>query len=463
MRVRMMKKTKRTSFSTSIPAVIDSILPSAKGAHTTMAKLKVFYKGITGDGRRFTEDFAVKLLSNLPETPVVAFYDEEEGDFIGHAEKQGVFGYVPENAAVYFEEIDGKEWAVTDVKLFTEREDVGSVAKKIIGKQHSLELNPETIKFDINENKNEDYFVSFLDGELIGLSVLGDWQTPAFGGSGFFSQNNTPVSLDTIISNYLSLPKEIEVTQNGGETMFLEFVEGLHKDLEIKSVLEDERFLIYRVGDKTYIALKDGEGIASVDITPAFAPVVEATETPEVEEEVIEEPVVEEEAVEENTDSEVAADVVEQNEAPILEPVIEDKAEGVDENVEQEQAQPEIEGVEPQAPEVPANSAALSEAEREELENYRRKDKEGMIAEYTEYLPADKIKEFKNSVDNYTIKELEEKLSVEAMKFIIANKEQPAQDTFTRSFVSKSEPNAQVDGVDVATEYYLRKDKRGEN
>ena len=348
--------------------------------------------------------------------------------------------------------------------MYTERPDTtGKLASKIIGQPHSLELNPETIKFDINENKNEDYFVSFLDGELIGLSVLGDWQTPAFGGSGFFSQNNTPISLDTIISNYLSLPKEIEVTQNGGETMFLEFVEGLHKDLEIKSVLEDERFLIYRVGDKTYIALKDGEEIASVDITSAFAPVVEANEAPEVEEEVIEEPVVEEEAVEESADSEVAADVVEQNEAPILEPVIEDKAEGVDENVEQEQAQPEIEGVEPQAPEVPANSAALSEAEREELENYRRKDKEGMIAEYIEYLPADKIKEFKNSVDNYTIKELEEKLSVEAMKFIIANKEQPVQDTFTRSFVSKSEPNAQVDGVDVATEYYLRKDKRGEN
>lgn len=445
---KMNKKNKR--FSTSIPVFIDAVLPVYSASrHTTMAKLKVFHKGITQDGRRFSDGFSQVILSQLPETPVVALYDDENKDFKGHAEHQGVFGYVPETANVYFEEIDGQEWAVTDVRLFTERDDVGAIAKKIVGKQHSLELDPETVEYEFSDEDDTDYWVTFTGGNLIGLSVLGDWQSPAYAGSGFINyESNTPVSLSDIIAKYLSLPKEIEVKQDGGETMFQDFAKNLFGS-DVQSVLENDHFLIYRVKDKTYITLLDeNQGQVNIDITEAFTP-----QQPEVEEDAVED--VAEEDVEDP-----AAEVEDPTEDPAD---TSGEATGVEDDGEQEpeQVQTEI-GVESQAPEAQANQTTLSEKEREELENYRRKDKQGLIKDYTEYLSTESIKQFNNSIDSYTVEELEKELSVEAMKFIRLNKEDPIQDTFAHSFVGQSESNVR-EAIDVSINKYLKKGIRGEN
>lgn len=48
------------------------------------AKLKVFYKGLTGDKRLFTDKFSNKLLESLPYVPVVGYYSDEKEDFEGH-------------------------------------------------------------------------------------------------------------------------------------------------------------------------------------------------------------------------------------------------------------------------------------------------------------------------------------------------------------------------------------------
>lgn len=452
-------KNKKTRISTSIPAFIDSVVSETSSSkHTTMAKLRVFHKGITGDGRRFSEEFSHKLLRTLPETPVVALYNVQEDDFIGHAERQGVFGYVPENANVYFEEVDGREWAVTDVKLFTEREDVGSIAKKIIGKEHSLELDPYTVDFEFADDEEDDYWITYTDGNLIGLSVLGEWDTPAFGGSGFFNEQqftlDLELNLDAVIAKYIALPKEVEINQNGGETMFLKFAQGLFEAIQIESVLENDHFLIYKVGNKTYIAFPDGEEMTNVDITEAFDPAVQGdpAEEPEVEENL-------EEGDEPEAHDEVVEEVVEEaiNEDSLEPEVVEEEAQEINEETEQEQN-----GVESQAPENPADATALSNAEREELENYRRTNKKGLIAEYSEYLPEETLNNFNNSIDSYTVEELEKQLSFEAMKKIKADKESTVTDTFTRSFVTQSEVTS-VDEMDMTVSKYLRKDTRGEN
>lgn len=457
----MNKNKKRVS--TSIPAFIESILPIGGTKHTTMAKLRVFYKGITSDGRRFTEEMSHKLLADLPETPVVALYDEEEEDFIGHAEEQGVFGYVPENAAVYFEEVDGIEWAVTDIKLFTERADVGRIAKKIVGKQHSLELNPNTLELELNENEEDPYWITFTGGDLIGLSVLGDWQNPAFAGSGFFSsQDQTEVSLGDIIARYISMPKEVAVDQNGGETMFLEFVTSLFGDLQIQSVLENDLFLIYKVGDKTYIAIKgDDDQLQNVDITEAFAPNPDQEPSEEEPEEVVEDTPEEEveEEIEDPADSD--EDVKNDEVDEVEEDPVEDEASEVQDDAEQEQEQ-EQEGVEPETPEDTANQAALNQEEREELESYRRRDKEGLISSYAEFLSAEQINRFNADIDSFTVEDLEKELSFEAMKFIKANRENSESDVLTRSFVNNG--NQQVlSEDDRIVRHYLNKDTRGEN
>lgn len=113
---------------------------------------------------------------------------------------------------------------ITDVILYTERQDnIGEVARKIVGKQHSLELNPDTLKYKINRDINGQFRnLQFLDGEFVGLSVLGDNERPAFGGSHFFANNedfqSTVESCRQNFDRFLTF-----LNENGGEIEIMEF------------------------------------------------------------------------------------------------------------------------------------------------------------------------------------------------------------------------------------------------
>lgn len=156
----------------------------------THVKLRVFYQGLTKDRRLFTEEFSNKLLASLPQTPVVGYWDDATEDFVGHNHTQFIYGYVPENAKFGFEiDPDGTKWAVTEIVLFTGRGDnIGKVAQKIIGKKHSLELDSGSMKYAVKRNPDgQMQHIELQDGKFVGLSVLGDNQTPAFEGSAFFT------------------------------------------------------------------------------------------------------------------------------------------------------------------------------------------------------------------------------------------------------------------------------------
>ena len=155
----------------------------------SFAKLKIFYVGETPDRRVFTKEFSDQLIETLPYVPIVGYYDEEEEDFIGHNPSvQHIYGVVPEDTSVEYVTENGKEYAVCDVILYTGRGDkTGEIAQKIVGKPHSLELNPENTKYDIvMDSEGNLKNITFTTGSLVGLSILGDDETPAFTGSGFF-------------------------------------------------------------------------------------------------------------------------------------------------------------------------------------------------------------------------------------------------------------------------------------
>lgn len=181
--------------SLSIPATIEKFETESdeievdSSIHGTRAKLKIFFVGTTPDKRIFTKKFADKLVETLPGTPIVAYYDDESGDFIGHNDTQYVYGYVPIDSTPEFKFLDGQQWAVTDLILFTEREDnIGEVARKVIGKPQSLELNPDTVKYDVTfDSRGNMKEILFEEGSFYGLSVLADDQAPAFSGSGFLT------------------------------------------------------------------------------------------------------------------------------------------------------------------------------------------------------------------------------------------------------------------------------------
>lgn len=155
----------------------------------SLAKLKIFYVGMTPDKRLFTKEFSDELLKSLPYVPVVGYYDKEEEDFKGHhSEVQYIYGVVPESTTIEYITEDDKEYAVCDIILYTGRKDeTGEIAQQIVGKSHSLELNPDDTTYTINKDANgKVQNIEFTAGSLLGLSVLGDDEKPAFTGSEFF-------------------------------------------------------------------------------------------------------------------------------------------------------------------------------------------------------------------------------------------------------------------------------------
>ena len=107
------------NISLSIPAVIERFeekedddkeeLEIDSAIHGTRAKLKIFFIGKTEDKRVFTKQFAENLLETLPGTPIVAYYDEDKEDFIGHNKVQYIYGYVPSDCTSEFKSLDGKQ------------------------------------------------------------------------------------------------------------------------------------------------------------------------------------------------------------------------------------------------------------------------------------------------------------------------------------------------------------------
>ena len=73
--------------------------------------------------------------------------------------------------------------------LYTERPDqVGEIAKKIEGHNQSLELGDMKYVINYDERKHLKN-IEITAGQIIGVSVLGSNERPAFTGSQFFSYN----------------------------------------------------------------------------------------------------------------------------------------------------------------------------------------------------------------------------------------------------------------------------------
>ena len=84
------------------------------------------------------------------------------------------------------DEEEEKTWLVTDVLLYTDRNDnIGNIASKIVGHPHSLELDPKTVDYEFIKEGGKTK-IRFKKGKVFGLSVLGTNEKPAFTGSQFF-------------------------------------------------------------------------------------------------------------------------------------------------------------------------------------------------------------------------------------------------------------------------------------
>ena len=172
-----------------IPVVTYGVLtPTETSKTTSRGRVRIFYKGLNRNGTYITEEFAQKLISTLPYTPVKGIYGDD--DFTDHGEERSegrIYGVVPENPNFAWEDFtddDGvtRTYACCDVLLYTA---LYEEACDIFGKGESMELYLRSIEGDWQVKEGKKCFV-FSDGCFLGLQALGDDVEPCFEGAAFY-------------------------------------------------------------------------------------------------------------------------------------------------------------------------------------------------------------------------------------------------------------------------------------
>lgn len=370
------QKSTPTNF---VATVYGNLVPLNNSA-LSKARLKIFYKGMNRNGSYINEEIAEKLISTLPGTPVVGYYDSDKDDFLGHVspESNRAYGFVPEEMNFKWEmflDPDGvyRTYACTDIILWTGRY---PIASKIVGKSHSMELNPDTVEGEWVEHDDEYYF-EFTNAEFFGLCVLGEEYEPCFEGSSFYElhqqENNASISKDLkeMFSLYKSTIDSAEENPTGGQEMEDEKLKP--QDLDNDSVEEE---------------VKDQEEEVKEEEN-------KPSETEEVKDESSEEGEEEETDEEEKEEEQEEPEQEEENEE-------EEESEETDEPEEEEEKE-----------EVDFNSAlaekdktiATLEAELKELREYKKakvnEEKEEVLNTYSNKLTEEEIADFRNKIEDY--------------------------------------------------------------
>lgn len=370
------QKSTPTNF---VATVYGNLVPLNNSA-LSKARLKIFYKGMNRNGSYINEEIAEKLISTLPGTPVVGYYDSDKDDFLGHVspESNRAYGFVPEEMNFKWEmflDPDGvyRTYACTDIILWTGRY---PIASKIVGKSHSMELNPDTVEGEWVEHDDEYYF-EFTNAEFFGLCVLGEEYEPCFEGSSFYElhqqENNSSISKDLkeMFSLYKSTIDSAEENPTGGQEMENEKLKP--QDLDNDSVEEE---------------VKDQEEEVKEEEN-------KPSETEEVKDESSEEGEEEETDEEEKEEEQEEPEQEEENE--------EEESEETDEPEEEEEEKEEVDFNSALAEKD--KTIATLEAELKELREYKKakvnEEKEEVLNTYSNKLTEEEIADFRNKIEDY--------------------------------------------------------------
>ena len=370
------QKSTPTNF---VATVYGNLVPLNNSA-LSKARLKIFYKGMNRNGSYINEEIAEKLISTLPGTPVVGYYDSDKDDFLGHVspESNRAYGFVPEEMNFKWEmflDPDGvyRTYACTDIILWTGRY---PIASKIVGKSHSMELNPDTVEGEWVEHDDEYYF-EFTNAEFFGLCVLGEEYEPCFEGSSFYElhqqENNASISKDLkeMFSLYKSTIDSAEENPTGGQEM--EDEELKPQDLDNDSVEEE---------------VKDQEEEVKEEEN-------KPSETEEVKDESSEEGEEEETDEEEKEEEQEEPEQEEENEG--------EESEETDEPEEEEEEKEEVDFNSALAEKD--KTIATLEAELKELREYKKakvnEEKEEVLNTYSNKLTEEEIADFRNKIEDY--------------------------------------------------------------
>lgn len=422
---------------TNFVATVYGNLTPLNNSAFSKARLRIFYKGLNRNGSYITDDVADKLLATLPGTPVVGNFQGEKDDFEGHMswspEELKAYGFVPQDMNFNWEmflDPDGvyRTYACVDVVLWTGRY---PVASRIVGKSHSMELNPKTIQGEWVDTEDEFYF-KYTSAEFFGLCILGDDYEPCFEGSSFYElhRKEEKSSLSEQMVEMFSLFKE-EIS-----TAIENHTGGQEMEEENKPVDEE---VVETPAAEEVVDKKDE---------------VEETETPATDHEVVEdndktetEPEETETDVEE-PETETEPEASEEEEKPEEEEVEEETDEEVD---TEEETEPEVNS---QLAEKDAEIAELK-AQLEELNTYKlqkiKEEKEQVLETYSKKLSEEEVENFKNKMDEFeNAVDFKKEIALCILDKENVEEEDPSNFSFVRSH------NEELKGVEAILARYAK-------
>ena len=193
-------------------------------------KVRVFTKFGNRNGSYITEAVANQIIESATNgmTPVIGFFDPDSQSWASHTGPKLANGYGYVESFLGWEpftDTDGvtRDYAVFSVILFTK---YFEEAKKILGENQSMELNPETIEGDWAVIDDQEYFV-YTKAETLGLCVIGQHE-PCFSMSAFFAKNDGQYKtqyekFSSLLSDLKAQVEEADKNNKGGEQPMNDF------------------------------------------------------------------------------------------------------------------------------------------------------------------------------------------------------------------------------------------------
>lgn len=396
------------------------------------ARCRIFYKYGNRNGTYVTDEFAEKLLSTLPYSPVKGIYQYDDYTDHGVERREGrIYGIVPQDPNIAWEthlDEDGveREYACTDVLIFTA---LYEEALEIVGKGQSMELYEPSLKYHYEVIKGQKWLV-FDEGCFLGLQVLGDDVEPCFEGASFYALQTSIEQIiqkiEEVSKTYAKKGGQLEMHKlnfklsdsqkydalwsllnerynEEGEWTISYTVTDVYDDYALAFNYEEmtyERIYYKKDDENESISIVEKKKVYVMDITENERNTIDTLRqlnggTYELVSEVLENA---EQIAQKNSEFSAKIEELEQANATLTT----DKANS--DNLYTE-AQSQIETL---------------NTELEGLKEYRHsietQQKESVIAEYVELLSEDIISEYRNNIDNYSITDLDMKLTYELKK-----------------------------------------------
>ena len=392
-------------------------------------EIKVLYVGENRNRSYITKDVATDMAKTLRGAPIVGYYKEEKEDFRDHGREviiddEGIkfncktvpYGFVAPDAQVWFQEFEDtnsfgetvlREYLMTTGYLWTGQFAECKSAIESDGKPQSMELDEDTLQGSWERNSQGMEFFIINDAIFSKLCILGDDIEPCFEGASVTAPNVsasfTKVD-DTFRQTLFTMMQELKTALGGGQQMNNDVVENAvvnepQVEFGAEPVFEpavEPSFEPETPAEPSFVASGEPEGEPEA---PAIEP----------------EPTVEPVAVEPEVEEPVAEPAAEPTpEEPVAEPAPSVEEQFTALQAEYAELQNSYAALEANFNELQANFSALETAHAELVEFKRQSDdakKDEMIGRFYMLTDDDKAEVIANKA-NYTVEDIEEKLSV---------------------------------------------------